>query len=346
MHAVRVERASARPEDLDGRVLCHELRGDDGRVAFAKGRILSSEDVPLALSLPWSELHLAVLENGDVHEDDAGARVARATAGDGVEVRGASGGHWSLAATRRGVLTVETAALERVNALDGPCVYTLLDGQVVERAEVVARAKVLPFAVPEQVLADVDTIVRPLDGLVRVRAFAPHRIGAVVHQSLGDRAVARFRDAVSEKVTWFGSSLCAVETPPPDVDAIATALMRVRDAGSEVVLIAGTKAMDLLDPTFSALERTGARMVRHGVPAHPGSLLWLADWNGVSIVGMPTCGLFAQATVFDLVIARVLTGERPGALELARLGHGGFLIRDMAFRLPAYRATAERGTVE
>ena len=325
MHAVRVERASARPEDLDGRVLCHELRGDDGRVAFAKGRILSSEDVPLALSLPWSELHLAVLENGDVHEDDAGARVARATAGDGVEVRGASGGHWSLAATRRGVLTVETAALERVNALDGPCVYTLLDGQVVERAEVVARAKVLPFAVPEQVLADVDTIVRPLDGLVRV---------------------ARFRDAVSEKVTWFGSSLCAVETPLPDVDAIVTALMRVRDAGSEVVLIAGTKAMDLLDPTFSALERTGARMVRHGVPAHPGSLLWLAAWNGVSIVGMPTCGLFAQATVFDLVIARVLTGERPGALELARLGHGGFLIRDMAFRLPAYRATAERGTVE
>jgi hypothetical protein len=222
----------------------------------------------------------------------------------------------------------------------------LFDGQVVERAEVVARAKILPFAVHERVLAEVDAIAGPLEGLVRVREFAPHRIGAVVHESLGDRAVARFRDAVSEKVSWFGSSLCAVETTPPDADAIAAALTRVRDAGSEVVLVAGTKAMDLLDPTFPALERSGARMVRHGIPAHPGSLLWLADWNGVSIVGMPTCGLFAQATVFDLVIARLLTGERPGALELARLGHGGFLTRDMAFRLPAYRATAERGAVE
>ena len=346
MHALRVERASAQAEDLSGRVLCHELRGEDGRVAFAKGRILSANDSALALSLPWAELHLAVLETGDVHEDEAGARVARATAGDGVEVRTASGGHWSLAATRRGLLAVETAALDRVNTLDGPCVYTLLDGQVVERGEVVARAKVLPFAVREQVLADVDAIAGPLEGLVRVHAFAPHRIGAVVHESLGDRAVARFRDAVSEKVTWFGSSLCALETTPPDADAIAVALTRVRDSGSEVVLIAGTKAMDALDPTFAALERTGARMVRHGVPAHPGSLLWLADWNGVSVVGMPTCGLFAQATVFDLVIARLLTGARPGALELARLGHGGFLTRDMAFRLPAYRATAERGTVE
>ena len=104
--------------------------------------------------------------------------------------------------------------------------------------------------------------------------------------------------------------------------------------------------MDLLDPTFAALDRIGARMVGHGVPAHPGSLLWLAEWNGVPVVGMPTCGLFAQATVFDLVIARLLTGERLGRKELARLGHGGFLTRDMAFRLPAYRAAGVRGAVE
>jgi len=346
MRAVRVERVSARPDDLSGRVLCRELRGDDGRVALAKGRVLAEEDVTRALALPWSELHLLVLEDGDVHEDAAGARVARAAAGEGVEVRTASGGHWSLASTRRGVLSVEIPALDAVNALDGPCVYTLLDGQVVEREEVVGRAKVLPFAVPESVLADVDGITEPVNGLVRVRGFVAHRIGAVVHDSMGERAVARFRDAVTEKVTWFGSSLCAVVTTPPSTDAIAGALTEVRDAGSEVVLIAGTKAMDLLDPTFAALERAGARMVRHGVPAHPGSLLWLADWNGVSIVGMPTCGLFAQATVFDLVIARLLTGERPGRLNLARLGHGGFLTRDMAFRLPAYRASAERGAVE
>jgi len=113
-----------------------------------------------------------------------------------------------------------------------------------------------------------------------------------------------------------------------------------------VILVAGAKAMDLLDPTFSALESIGAHMVRHGVPAHPGSLLWLADWDGVPIVGMPTCGLFAQATVFDLVISRILTGERIGRRELVRLAQGGFLTRDMSFRLPAYRSAAERGAVE
>ena len=104
--------------------------------------------------------------------------------------------------------------------------------------------------------------------------------------------------------------------------------------------------MSALDPTYSALASIDARMLVQGVPAHPGSLLWLAEWENVPVVGMPTCGLFAQATVFDLVIARLLTGERLGRRELARLGHGGLLTRDMAFRLPAYRTASERGTVE
>ena len=345
MRAMRIARDAVRLEDLGGRVLCHDLRGADGRIALAKGRLLSADDASVALLLDWTELHVLALDEGDVHEDAAGTRVARASAGAGVEVRPASGGHWPLVSTHRGVLSVEAAAMERVNMLDGPCVYTLYDGQVVESGETVARAKIIPFAVPQAVLSEVDAIGGE-DGFVRVRPFVPHRVGAVAHASMGERAVARFGDAVTEKLGWFGSSLCALETTAASAEQIGLALDRARRAGADVVLVAGAKAMDALDPTFSALSQVGARMIRHGVPAHPGSLLWLSDWDEIPIVGMPTCGLFAQATVFDLVIARILTGERPGRAELARLAHGGFLTRELAFRLPAYRATAERGAVE
>jgi hypothetical protein len=345
MRAVRVDRDSAQVPDLDGRVLCHELRFNDGRVAIPKGRRLDHDDAARALTLAWSELHLLALDADDVHEDEAGDRIARTVAGPGIEVRPPAGGHWPLVASSRGVLTIAGEALEALNDLDGPCVYSLLDGQIVERGEVVARAKVIPFAVTSQTLADVDAIAAGTEGVIRVRPFAPHRVGGVVHESLGERALSKFRAAVGEKVAWFGSSLCTLATTPPSADAVAGAFGAVRDAGAEVILVAGTKAMDVLDPTFAALESMGARMVRHGVPAHPGSLLWLADWTGVPVVGMPTCGLFAQATVFDLVIARVLTGERVDRRELARLGAGGLLTRDMAFRLPAYRAAAERGAV-
>ena len=346
MHAIRVARDSARATDLAGRVLCHELRSDDGRVAIAKGRVLDDADSQRALELSWTELHLLALDPDDVHEDAAGDRIARMAAGTGVVVRPVSGGHWPLVAEHRGVLTIDTARLERINELDGPCVYALYDGQVVEAGETIGHAKIIPFAVRRDVLSNVEAILGDASGVVSVRPFRAHRVASVVHGSMGERAIARFRDAVAEKLGWFGSTLGALEITHPTIDSIADAFAAATRDGADMVLVAGTKAMDVLDPTFAALDRIGARMIRHGVAAHPGSLLWLAEWNGMPIVGMPTCGLFAKATVFDLVIARLMTGERLGRRELASLGHGGFLTRDMAFRLPAYRAAGERGAVE
>ena len=346
MQALRIDRTAATPADLTGRVICHELRFADGRVAIPKGKMLDSVDASCAMTLEWDELHVLALGEGDVHEDAASDRIARLVAADGVQVLPPSGGHWPIASLHRGLLAIDVDALEELNELDGPCVYSLLDGQVVDVRDVVARAKIIPFAITAATLAAVESIAAQRKGVIRVRPFVTHRVGAVIHESMGDRGISRFRDAATEKLRWFGSSLCALHTAASTGPALSEALRACEAAGAQVVLVAGTNAMDVLDPTFAALERVGARMVRHGVPAHPGSLLWLADWNGTPVVGMPTCGLFAHATVFDLVISRILTGERVGRRELGRLAHGGFLTRDMTFRLPAYRAAAERGAVE
>jgi hypothetical protein len=55
--------------------------------------------------------------------------------------------------------------------------------------------------------------------------------------------------------------------------------------------------------------------------------------------------MFSQATVFDLVLPRLLAGRAVGPEELAAFGHGGLLNRDMAFRFPPYRAGQDRGAV-
>jgi molybdopterin biosynthesis enzyme len=113
-----------------------------------------------------------------------------------------------------------------------------------------------------------------------------------------------------------------------------------------VLIVAGASALDPLDPVFGGLTLLGARMERHGAPAHPGSLLWLARWQELPVLGMPTCGMFSQATTFDLVLPRLLAGERVGNREIAALGHGGLLSREMAYRFPPYRTDAARGELE
>jgi len=331
---------------LVGSVIVHDVRDAQGSVRIPKGRTIDQEDVGHLQALEWRELHIAELGPEDVHEDDAGARLACAAAGDGVQVGERAAGHWPLTATRRGIVDVAIDRLRSVNACEGLSVYTLFHGHIVDIGESVARAKITPFAIPLEVLEPALAAASAAGGLVRVRPFRPTRVGAVVRQSLGARnptMVDKFATALREKLGWLGAQLLPLAVVDEECDAIKAALETLLVRGAGVIVVAGTRAMDEVDPTFVALEQLRAERVRHGVPAHPGSLFWIARLQGIAVLGLPTCGLFSEATVFDLVLPRLLCGDQVGAAELAELGHGGFLTRDMSFRFPPYRPSQRRG---
>ena len=104
----------------------------------------------------------------------------------------------------------------------------------------------------------------------------------------------------------------------------------------DLILTAGAASTDPLDACFVAIDALGGRVVRHGVPAHPGSMLWLARIGRTAILGLPTCGAYSKATAADLLLPRLLSGEPPTARTVAKLGHGGILTRSQRFRFPAY----------
>lgn len=346
MKAIALRRPGADADGLVAKVLCHDVRDGAGKVAAPKGARLDETLARRVLDAPWDEIHVLAMESGDLHEEEAGARLARAVVGDGVEVKTYTGGQWTLAATRRGLLTIAREALAEVNAQPGISVFTLFAGQPVEPGETVAKAKVTPLVIPEATMAAVESKAATARGLVAVAGFRPVTVGAVAREQLEPRQRARFESALALKTDWFGSKLLPVRYASASARAVADELVALRGERADVLIVAGASALDPLDPVFGGLELLGARMERHGAPAHPGSLLWLARWDGATVLGMPTCGMFSQATTFDLVLPRLLAGETIGNREIADLGHGGLLSRDVAYRFPPYRPTAARGELE
>jgi hypothetical protein len=344
--AIAQRRETATADALLDRVLCHDVRDASGKVAAPKGAQIDGALAQTLLGIPWEEIHLLALDPGDVHEEDAGRRLAAAVVGDGVAVRGYTGGQWTLGATRRGLLRIRTAALTEVNAQEGMAVFTLFDGQPVEPGETVAKAKVTPLIIAESAIRAVEAIAVAAGGVILVSAFRPAVVGAVARESLDARQRARFESALRQKIDWLGGRLLEVRFATGSDRVVAEELRALRRAGADVLIVAGASALDPLDPVFGGLTLLGATMERHGAPAHPGSLLWLARWDGAPVLGMPTCGMFSQATTFDLVLPRILAGEDVGNRELAGLGHGGLLSREMAYRFPPYRANAARGELE
>ncbi len=341
-HTLRREMCN--PEALLGLILTSDLGKGDARLR--KGHILAEADLPRLLDASWEELHLLELEPGELHEDEAGRRLATAVAGDGVVVGGMAGGQWPLTAARKGLLRVDAEGVDRVNDLEGCSFYTLYDRIVVIEREPVARAKITPFAITAQLIEEAEAIARSRGGVIRVLPFRAHSVGAIVKETLEPQARERFQAVLAEKLAWFGSMLLPVEYVAPTSAAIAEAARALLGLGATLLLMAGANAMDPLDPIFLSVEQLGGRMEKHGVPAHPGSLLWLARLGERSVIGVPTCGMFSQATVFDLILPEILAGLPVDRSTLTRLGVGGFLTRESAFRFPPYRDRAPRGEVE
>ena len=350
MKVGRITLGAAAPASLAGAVLTRDVEVAGER--WTKGRRLSPVDlervgraVPVVDGRP---LVVLVPEAGDVHEDEAARRLAAAVAGSGLAAGEPVQSRIDLRATVAGVVRVRDRELARLNAIDPVEVFTILDGRVVAAGDLVASVKIAPQLVPESVLVRAKAlaaVARPRGGIVAVAPFRPRRIAAIVKESIRGIARDRFEASIRAKVGGLGSRLIGIDYVDDATEPVVAALRaraRGRGAGrADLVLTAGSSSTDPEDPFFLALAALGGRIVRHGVPAHPGSMLWLGLVGRVPVIGLPSCGAYSKATAVDLLLPRLLSGERASLRTVARLGHGGILTRDQRFRFPPYARDLE-----
>jgi hypothetical protein len=321
------------PDTLLGAIITEEVRAN-GRRLFHKGHRLVAADLP-ALATVDHPLHAVRLGPEDVHEDAAGHRLAHAVAGDNITIRGPVQSRYNLVASTKGLLRVDPEAVTALNRLPGIAVFTLPDRLPILPGKIVAGAKITPVALPEATLRQAEELAAPRP-VVRVSPFRPLCVGVITTEGLSDKLRDRFQETVDRKIGWYGASILRIVHLPNDPAAVALAIERLVADGADLILTAGGNTIDPLDPTLVALPRIGAEMITFGAPAHPGSMFWLADRAGIPIFNLASCSMYSKATVADLLLPWVMAGERVTADDLAALGYGGLLDRDMAYRFPAY----------
>jgi carbon monoxide dehydrogenase subunit G len=299
-------------------------------LAAARERLLSAP-----VSIAW-------IGADELHEDDAARRLAAAVAGGGVAVRDARQSRVELVAGRRGVLRVAAIPLARINALDPLEVISRFDGQAVEAGEVVASAKVAPHVVAARTVEEAESLATDGSPVIEVRGYAKMGIAAIAAEALTPDARGRFEAAARLRAealdgSFVGLADCAAPDPAA-AQALAYTALAELSVGRKVpiLLVGGVSAGNPLAPFFAALAALGGEVFRRGVPAHPGSMLWLGRLGETQLLGLPQCGVLGMATAVDLILPRLMTGERLTTDALAGLGHGGLLGPEMRFRFPAY----------
>jgi hypothetical protein len=333
MRAIIIHPGEPLPDVDAGRlVITQDVKRNGQRLR--KGHRLTPEDVPLLAAIE-RPVHAVVLEPGDVHENDAGARLAAAVAGQGLGIRGPSFSRYNLVATTKGLLRVDAERLLKLNCLPGVAIFTLADRLPVVPGKIVTGVKVTPVTVTEETVRAAEEIAAGTP-VVQVLPFKPLRVGVISTEGQEWRVRDKFQSSVRQKIGWYGGSVMGFRDVAPDAETIAAEIRRLADDGANLVLAAGGSTIDPLDPTLQALDRAGASVVRVGAPAHPGSMFWLAYRDELPIFNLASCSMFSKSTIADVVLPWIMTGERVEPDTLAALGYGGLLDRGMSFRFPPY----------
>jgi hypothetical protein len=321
-------------------VLAQAFRHDGAR--FQKGQPVTAELITRLRDYP-EPIRAVRLEASDIHEDDAAVAIATAAAGPGIELRKPVQSRVNLRAAHKGLLRVDRAAVDAINALPDLAFFTLYDRMVVLPGKIVAGAKITPVATRRSLIDEAIRIAKSRT-VIEVKPFLPLKVGIVITETMDDATRKRFDQNAQEKIAWYGGKLLGIEGVPNDPPSVAGALYGFLDQGAELLMTGGGNTLDPMDGALGAITLVEGQPVRIGAPAHPGSLFWLAYTGDVPIFNLASCSMYSSSTVGDLVLPSIMAGERVTATDLAGIGYGGLLDRDMQFRFPPYDAdTVDEG---
>ena len=321
-------------EEAVGTRLAHDITeirpGEFKGPAFRKGHEVCDTDICRLQKLGKNHLYLIDLAADEIHENQAAAMLARGLAGHGVAWQDdPKEGKIGLHAACDGLLIVDTAALAAFNLIDEVMCATLHTHTLVKTGTLVAATRAIPLVMKRTPVERAAAIASRNGGAVSVQMLRKARAGLVITGSeVFDGLIEdKFVPTLSVKITDLGSEVAGIAFAPDDEAMIAEAIRRHLENGCDLLVLSGGMSVDPDDVTRQAILRAGGTEICYGAAALPGAMFLAATIEGVPLLGVPACGLHHRITVFDLILPRVLAGQKIDKKTLAFIGHGG-LCRD------------------
>ncbi len=324
-----------------GTILAHDITeirpGQFKGPAFRKGYVIKKDDIPHLKRVGKEHLYVLHLDPGEVHEDDAALRLATALAGRGVSFDPhPSEGKIQLKAEHRGLLKVNVTALTRINLVPDISCSSRHTNSVVEKGEVIGGVRAIPLIIDEENLQAAEKIAQSVNDFFSVKPFFSPKTGIVItgNEVFSGLIEDKFAPIIRNKLQDFDCTIMGIAFAPDDRERIAAEISGYLENGAEMIVVAGGMSVDPDDITRVAIADAGAVDVVYGTPVLPGAMFLYGRFGNVPVLGLPACVLFFRATVLDLILPRVLAGERITREDLAALAHGGLCLECESCHFP------------
>ncbi len=313
-------------ETLIGAILAHGVVGANGG-KIAKGTVLSADHLVSLSQAGHKSLTVALLADGDLDENSAAERLARALTGANIRAASAHTGRVNLYASRDGLCHFSLEAMRAFNAVD-PAITcaTLPNFSKVSSGQLIATIKIIPFALPTHV-CDKAVDAGSVQGLTVSTFQTGLRVGLVqtVLPQTKPSVIDKTSDVTKHRLADLGLSLAHSEKCDHSADALRAALENLCSGHDVVIVFSASAICDIEDIVPRAIVDMGGSVDRFGMPVDPGNLLLLGRSGATQIIGAPGCARSKKLNGFDWVLERICAGLPVSDTDVNEMAIGGLL---------------------
>ncbi|MGL6115812.1 molybdopterin-binding protein [Cetobacterium sp. SF1] len=314
--------------DAVGQILAHDITrivpGEFKGVAFKKGHLIEEKDVPELLKLGKDNIYIYEFDENKLHENQGAEILGEIGAGKNIilseEIKE---GKINFYAGIDGYLRVDREQLKRLNMLGEISFATLPGNIMVKKGDLVGGARVIPLVIDKKKMEKAREIIE--GNILSVDTLKKYRVGVITtgNEVFYGRIEDKFGPVLMKKLKDYGSEIIEQVIVNDDKEKIKEAGRKLLEKGAEMLLFTGGMSVDPDDLTPTSIMELGGELVTYGTPVLPGSMFLLAYLGEVPIMGLPGCVMYTKRSIFDLVLPRVLAGERLTFEDMCELGHGG-----------------------
>ena len=239
-------------------------------------------------------------------------------------------GKLELFAEEDGLFVVDVPRLDALNALEDVMAATRHSNTSVYKGDKLCGTRVIPLVIDKCRIEEAERLVgtEPLLELIPFRKGLRAGIVTTGSEVYYGRIEDKFTPVVERKLAAYGVSVPEKRVTDDASEHIVEAIRQVRAAGVDLVLCTGGMSVDPDDRTPAAIRDSGAHIVTYGAPVLPGAMFLLGYYDdGLPVMGLPGCVMYAKASIFDIVLPRVIAGVRVERSDLTRLGCGGLCLQ-------------------
>ena len=314
-----------RTQDAVGHVLCHDMTQiikdtyKDAR--FRKGHVVTAEDIPVLLSMGKEHLYVWEMTPGMVHENDAAERLLALCGQENMTRSEVKEGKIELKAACDGVFLVDSLRLIAVNGQDEVMIAT-------RKGDKLAGMRVIPLIIEEGKLQKAERAAGT-EPLLTLRPYVRKTACIVATGSEVKSGLIKdtFTPVVMDKLKAYGIETLEVVYSGDGVENVRDAVLAMREKQPDMILCTGGMSVDPDDNTPGGIKAAGANIVAYGAPVLPGAMFLLGYFDdGMPVMGLPDCVMYAGATVFDLLLPRVAADVPVTRADIAALGEGGLCL--------------------